>query len=94
MFFRNAFSIVKDVDKFGGLLWAFLRFFHLCSYRDNFIAFLPIWAPGICQRMANKFIFGIIKGIEMVAGWTDSYDEYTPQLLREHVKVSQKGNQH
>ena len=82
IFFRNAFSLVGDVDRFGGLLWAFLRFFFLCSYRDNFVAFCPPSSPRWLQRMSTATVFAIVRIIGKVAGWTSWYTEYTPKNLR------------
>jgi hypothetical protein len=91
IFFRNAFSIVGDVDKFGGLPFAFLRFFFLCAYRDNCIAFCPQSTPRWLQRLVNSCVFGVIVAIGKVAGWRSWYEEYTPQELR--LLAAQKGGE-
>ncbi|KAH8901629.1 hypothetical protein GQ53DRAFT_7917 [Thozetella sp. PMI_491] len=82
VFFYNAFSIVHDMDKFGGLLWAFLRFFYLCSYRDNFIAFCPPAVPRWMQGIVTGAVFGLVRLVGYVAGWSTWYTSYTPEQFR------------
>jgi hypothetical protein len=92
IFFRNAFSLVGDVDKFGGLLWAFLRFFYLCSYRDNYIAFCPATTPRWVQRAATASVFGTIRAMGSVSGWSSWYPEYTPEDLRALAEAAEGKN--
>ncbi|KAK0392642.1 hypothetical protein NLU13_2137 [Sarocladium strictum] len=82
IFFRNAFSIVRDVENFGGLPMAFLRFFVLCAYRDNHIAFCPPATPRWLQRLLTSCIFGVIVAVGKIGGWRTWYEEYTPPELR------------
>ena len=73
---------MRDVETFGGLPKAFLRFFFLCAYRDNHIAFFPPTTPRWMQRLVTSFIFGVIVVVGKIGGWRTWYEEYTPPGLR------------
>ncbi|KAF2164786.1 hypothetical protein M409DRAFT_24691 [Zasmidium cellare ATCC 36951] len=90
VFFRNAFSLVRDTEKLGGLLWAFLRFFYLCSYRDNLLVFGPLCLPFWAQRFVTGVVFGVVRVVGRFAGWRSWYEEYTPVRLREVAEGRKK----